>query len=67
MAIENNNDRLDRAAAAKFLGVSVAFLAADVITGRHKIPFCKVGRRCVYLRSQLDAWMSSRMVNTPAS
>ncbi len=65
MAIQD--ERMDRLAAAKYLGVSVALLAADVITQRHKIPFIKIGRRCVYSRSQLDAWMRERMINAPSA
>jgi excisionase family DNA binding protein len=33
--------------AAEFLGVSVEFLRRDRVTKR-RIPFCKIGRRCVY-------------------
>ena len=61
------DERLTREEAAKFLGVSPALLAVDATTGRHKIPYCKIGRRCVYLRSQLDVWMRSRMVNVPTT
>ena len=60
------DDKLDRKEAARFLGISEAFLAADVITRRHQVPFYKIGRRCVYVKSQLDTWMAARMVNAPA-
>ncbi len=36
--------RMDRKQAAEYLGVSEAFMAADVVTNRHKIPHFKIGR-----------------------
>ena len=59
--------RMSRVEAAEYLGVSVAFLASDVVSNRHKVPYIKCGRAVVYLRSQLDVWITARMVNAPAA
>jgi hypothetical protein len=54
---------MSRAEAAKFLGVSVAFLAVDAVNNRHRVPYFKIGRRCVYDRQKLEAWLANRAVN----
>jgi hypothetical protein len=57
---------MDRVTAAKYLGLSTSSLSADVCTRRLAIPRIQAGRRCVYDRQQLDAWMQARVVNAPA-
>lgn len=57
-----SNERLPRAEAASYLGVSTQFLEGDVVSNRHKIPYIKVGRKVYYLKSDLDAWIKSRKV-----
>lgn len=55
-------ERLHRADAAVYLGVSTQFLESDVVSNRHKIPYIKVGRKVYYLKSDLDAWIKLRKV-----
>lgn len=47
--------------AARHLGVSSRTLATWRSTGRHGLPYIKVGARVRYRRQDLDAWLSSRM------
>ncbi|HAA44152.1 MAG: hypothetical protein XD36_2435 [Halomonas sp. 54_146] len=47
--------------AANYLGVSARTLATWRSTGRHALPFIKVGSRCRYRRQDLEAWLNSRM------
>lgn len=60
-------NRMTRAQAADYLGLSEATLAADAVTRRHRIPFAKVGRRCIYTRELLDQWLAKRTVNAPST
>jgi len=55
--------RMDRKEAAKYLGLSESTLNGDAVKPRLKIPYVKNGRKCVYFKSQLDRWLSARMVN----
>jgi excisionase family DNA binding protein len=63
--VDVNGPRLSRKEAARYLGLSVATLAADVVTRRHGIPYQKLGRRVLYLRRQLDEWAAGHAVNAP--
>ena len=47
--------------AADFLGVSVEFLERDRVTNR-RVPFCKIGRRCVYDPRAVIAYRDRCMV-----
>lgn len=47
-------------AAAAYLGVSDRTLATWRCTGRHSLPYVKVGGRVRYRRQDLEAWVSSR-------
>ena len=58
--------RMDRQQAAAYLGLSASSLSADVVTNRLQIPRLQLGRRAIYDRAQLDAWMNARAVNVPA-
>lgn len=52
--------------AARYLGMSEAFLERDRWTGDSKIPFTRVGSRAVrYGRSDLDAYLASRIRKSP--
>ena len=66
-SFEVNSPRLSRKEAARYLGLSVATLAADVVTRRHCIPFQKLGSRCLYIRRELDQWAARHAVNGPQS
>jgi excisionase family DNA binding protein len=63
MSITTTNQRFDSAQAAEYLGIQAQTLAAWRMTGRHKIPYIKMGRRVVYLQSDLDAYLSSHRVD----
>lgn len=52
--------RLNPKQTAIFLGVTTGTLAVWRSTGRHELPFIKVGHLVYYLRSDLDEWISSR-------
>ncbi|WP_071829040.1 helix-turn-helix domain-containing protein [Citrobacter sp. S-77] len=52
-------ERLTRAEAAAYLGVKNQTLANWACTGKVKIPFHKIGRKVLYMRSDLDAFLAS--------
>jgi excisionase family DNA binding protein len=51
---------LDRPAAARYLNVSPATLAAWAVSGRHRIPFTRYGKRCLYRRGDLEKFLSDQ-------
>lgn len=58
--IDTKSDkRLTRSEAAQHLGVNTQTLANWAHTGRVKIPFHKVGRKVIYFKSDLDAYLDS--------
>lgn len=60
---DTSAERMTRRQAADYLGVSKSFLAQDAMTGRHGVPFYKIGARMVwYVRGELDAWMTAHKV-----
>jgi excisionase family DNA binding protein len=56
-----NPDLLTPPEAANHIGVSVGTLSVWRCTGRYSIPYLKVGRKILYRREDLDAWLNSRM------
>lgn len=66
---ENNQSRaLNEKDAARYIGMSVSYLQKDrmngPLMGRTPGPrYAKVGKRVVYLREELDAWLSAHLVN----
>lgn len=54
------SDLLTREQAAVYLGVAYQTLSVWASTGRHDLPFIKVGRCVRYRKSDLDAWLESR-------
>jgi excisionase family DNA binding protein len=46
--------------AAKLLGVSAALLSNDRTTGRHSIPYFKVGKSVRYREEDVLNWLESR-------
>ena len=46
--------------ASAYLGLSVSYL--QKLTCRGRVPYVKVGRRCLYDRTLLDKWMARRAV-----
>lgn len=54
---------LSRNEAAAFLGLHPGTLCVWASTGRHALPFIKVGRRAMYRREDLDKWLNARVVH----
>lgn len=52
---------MDTKAAAGYVGLSVSTLAKLRLSGNGPA-YCKLGRRVVYRREDLDAWLESRVV-----
>ena len=67
MSMATNDLMMTREQAAKYLGVSVSFLAADAVTRRHGVPFYKIGSRVVYSQVKVDAWLAARAIAGNAS
>ncbi len=67
MADYSQDDRMDRKAAAEFLGVSPAMLADDIRKGKHKFPYSRIGSRVFYSRRQLTAWREAHTFNKVAA
>ena len=53
-------DRMTREEAARFLGLEVSTLEADVSRRKLAIPFYRIGRLVYYRRSELEAWVEAR-------
>lgn len=51
--------KFTRSEAAQHLGVNAQTLANWAHTGRVKIPFHKVGRKVIYFKADLDAFLNS--------
>ncbi len=56
---------LTRAEAADYLGVRKQTLGAWATTNRYALPYIRVGRKAMYRRADLDAWLASRTVTHP--
>ncbi|EKF5618489.1 helix-turn-helix domain-containing protein [Salmonella enterica subsp. enterica] len=52
-------DRLTRSEAAAYLGVNTQTLANWAHTGKVAIPHYKVGRKVIYFKADLDAYLDS--------
>lgn len=63
---EQTSNALSRPDAAGYIGVSPHTLATWATRGGGP-PFCRVGRRCVYLRGDLDAFLAARRVTSTAA
>ncbi len=56
-------DRMSRKEAAAYLGLdNPDTLAVWASTKRYDLPYTKIGRRCLYRRSDLDAFIERRTV-----
>lgn len=58
---KRNPDLLTAVEAAAFLDLTPNTLAVFRCTGRHALPFLKIGGNVRYRRSDLEAWMESRL------
>lgn len=47
-------------AASQYLSLSISYL--QKLTSRRRVPFVKIGRRCIYDRRLLDRWAARRQV-----
>ena len=54
--------RLTREQAANYIGVTCGTLDVWRCTGRHGVPFVRIGRKIYYLKDDLDMWLDSRRV-----
>ncbi|HED1914410.1 TPA: helix-turn-helix domain-containing protein [Kluyvera cryocrescens] len=52
-------ERLTRAEAAAYLGVNTQTLANWAHTGRVGIPHHKIGRKVIYMKSDLDSYLAA--------
>lgn len=59
MTTANVDPRYSRAEAAKYLGISIHTLHSWGSSGQQGLRFYRVGRRCVYLKSDLDAYLAA--------
>ncbi|MDE9485585.1 helix-turn-helix domain-containing protein [Xenorhabdus bovienii] len=58
-------EKFTRAEAEIYLGVTSQTLANWACTGKEKIPYHKIGRKVIYLKSDLDGYLASaRRVQT---
>jgi predicted DNA-binding transcriptional regulator AlpA len=57
----NSNPSLSPDAAAEFLGLASSTLAKMRLSGNGPL-YCKLGRRVVYRKEDLEAWRESRVV-----
>ncbi len=65
---ENQLRVLNEKEAAQYIGMSVSYLQKDRMNG--ELPgrtlgprYAKLGKRVVYLREDLDAWLQAHVVN----
>lgn len=61
------NPKLNTDEAAEYLGVAPATLSIWRCTGRYVLPYLKIGRKVLYLRSDLDRFISSHRMGDEAS
>lgn len=62
-----SSDLLTRDQAAEYLGLAPQTLAVWATTGRHSLPYCKVGRAVRYRLSDLEKWLRARTVTATGS
>lgn len=55
--VQHNRELLDEKEAAALLDLKPGTLAVFRSTGRHGIPFLKIGRNVRYRRSDLETWL----------
>lgn len=56
------DEKYDTDEAASYVGVEPHTLETWRSNKRYHIPYLKVGRKVLYLKSDLDAWLASRRV-----
>ncbi|THE47239.1 DNA-binding protein [Citrobacter freundii] len=58
------HEKMNRKAAAAYIGVEAQTLANWASTGKVRIPFLKIGRKVTYLKSDLDVYLASSTAST---
>ena len=53
---------IDEVEVARLIGLSVAFVQKDRVTGRHGIPFIRIGSAVRYRPSNVAAWIDDHAV-----
>lgn len=61
----HNADLWTPARAARELGISVRTLASWRSSGRHNLPYVKVGRLVRYRERDVGTWLESHLTGTP--
>ena len=62
--LSEQHEKRNREDAAAYIGVEAQTLANWASTGKVRIPFLKIGRKVIYLKSDLDAYLASSKANT---
>lgn len=57
-----STELLTRRQAAEYIGVVYGTLHIWASTGKYSLPYIRVGRKAMYRRADLDAWLQSRRV-----
>ena len=57
-----STDLLTRSEAAAILGLRPQTLATWAATGRYGLKYIRTGRRAMYSRAQIEAWIKSRTI-----
>ena len=62
--LSEQHEKMNREDAAAYIGVEAQTLANWASTGKVRIPFLKIGRKVIYLKSDLDAYLASSKATT---
>ncbi|WP_019933895.1 helix-turn-helix domain-containing protein [Oceanimonas smirnovii] len=57
------NPRFTRKEAAAYLGLAEKTLANWASTGKQKIKYHRCGRKTIYMKADLDAWLENNACN----
>ena len=61
---DDNQRAFSRKEAANYLGITDGTLAVWACTGRYNLPYVKIGRLVKYRKTDLDAFISRRVVGS---
>ena len=65
--VQASRDLLNEQAAAQVLDIAPGTLSVWRSTGRHKLPFLKIGRNVRYRKTDLVAWLDARVRQSGAT
>ncbi|MFH7566342.1 helix-turn-helix domain-containing protein [Oceanimonas smirnovii] len=60
------NPRFTRKEAAAYLGLAEKTLANWATTGKQKIKYHRCGRKTIYMKADLDAWLAANIATHAA-